>query len=220
MRLAVAPEVCALGLRHARAWILSASRSLVEPVLSETEAAELLGLFPHEDSSAGYRQLLTALGYPETTPAGERLRALVGSRPWQGHGGIIDAVSVASVISGGGIGLHDLAGVREEATLLVRRSPGGERIVPAFSTRSRPIPQGDLTYGVQLPDGGFEPFAWLGKRDTDSAAHQIQPESRRVCVVALGHPQDTPAHTESVLTVVTTALERLGIETSVTAMPS
>ncbi|MFD7244536.1 hypothetical protein [Streptomyces massasporeus] len=220
MRLAVAPEVRALGVHHARAWTLAGESSLLEPVLDAAGAAELLARFPHEDSSAGYRRLLAALGYPETTPAGERLRALVSSRPWQGHGGVVDAVTIASAVIGGGIGLHDLAGVPEGATLLVRRSPGGERIVPAFSSRARPIPQGDLTYGTQLPDGSFEPFAWLGKRDTDSAAHQVKPESRQVCVVALGHPEDTPEHTESVITTVTKVLELLGITARVTAMTS
>lgn len=218
-RLAVSPEVEELGLRHVRAWIL-AGDALTEPVLGAERAGELLGRLPAEDSRAGYRKLISVLGYPDTVPAGERLRELAATRPWQGHGGVIDAVTVASLVAGGGIGLHDAAGLEADATLTVRRSPGGERLVPAFSSRSRPIPEGDLTYGAWKADGAFEPFAWLGKRDADSATRQAGPASRRVCVVALGHPGDTEAHTAGVLTSVMTVLEALGIHAEAAALPT
>ncbi|MFE2205055.1 hypothetical protein [Streptomyces rubiginosohelvolus] len=210
-KLVVEPEVRELGLHHVRAWVLTSDTSLMEPVLSAVEATSLLGRFPHEDSTAGYRRLITSLGYPDIAPAGERLRQAVKERPWKGNGGVVDAVTVASVVVGGGIGLHDLAAVPDQGSIVVRRSPGGERLIPAFSSRSRPIPAGDLTYGVRHPDGAFIPMAWLGKRDSDSAEHQVTPESRAVLVVALGHPQDNPAHTASVITVVAAVLDLLGL---------
>ncbi|MFG2348680.1 hypothetical protein [Streptomyces phaeochromogenes] len=219
MKLTVAPEVRDLGLRHARAWTLTSDTSLLEPVLSATDAAALLSRFPHEDSALGYRKLISSLGYPDTTPAGERLRQLVAERPWQGHGGVVDAINIASVVVGGGIGLHDLAGLPKGTPLVIRRSPGGERIVPAFSSRSRPIPAGDLTYGMHHPDGTFAPMAWLGKRDSDSAEHQVTAQSRIVCAIALGHPDDSPEHTDSVITVVAAALELLGLRAEIRAVP-
>ena len=220
LKLTVAPDARGLGLRHVRAWTLSAPVPMTEPVLDASDAAGLLARLPREDSCTGYRKLMAALGHPGTTPAGERLRNLVAERPWQGHGGVIDAVTIASVTAGGGIGLHDLGEVPDGSSLLVRRSPGGERIVPAFSSRSRPIPSGDLTYGVQRPDETFEPLAWLGKRDTDSAAHQVAPDSRTVCVIALGHPDDGPRHTESVITAVDAVLRLLGIPVAIQTVPA
>ncbi|MGX1965746.1 hypothetical protein [Streptomyces sp. CB02115] len=217
--MVVAPEVRQLGLQHARVWVLSGETPLTEPVLSAAQAARLLASLPSEDSVAGYRRLMSALGHPDTVPAGERLRELVASRPWQGHGGVIDAVTIASVVAGGGIGLHDVNDMDSEAHLVVRRSPGGERITPAFSSRSRPIPEGDLTYGALTSDGCFQPFAWLGKRDTDAATLQVSPSSRQVCVVALGHPGDTAEHTERVISSVTSCLDVLGIQVRVTPLP-
>ncbi|MET9257383.1 hypothetical protein [Streptomyces sp. NPDC003717] len=218
-RLAVAPDARALGLRHVRGWTLSAAGPLTEPVLGAEEAAGLLARLPREDSVTGYRKLMAALGHPGTTPAGERLRELVAGREWSGHGGVIDAVTLASVALGGGIGLHDLTGVPDGSSLLVRRSPGGERIVPAFSSRSRPVPAGDLTYGLRSPGGEFAPMAWLGKRDTDSAEHQVSAASRRVCVLALGHPDDTPEHTASAIGAVGEVLGVLGIAAEVQEIP-
>ncbi|MDX3382217.1 hypothetical protein PV682_12220 [Streptomyces niveiscabiei] len=220
LKLAVAPEVRdGLGLHHVRVWSVRSASPLLEPVLGAAQAAALLESLPREDSLAGYRSLLTALGHPGTTPAGERLRALVADRPWQGHGGLVDAVTLASVAAGGGVGLHDPGALPAGSALVVRRSPGGERIVPAFSTRSRPVPAGDLTYGVEASDGTFTPMAWLGRRDTDSAAHQVRPDSRGALVVALGHPGDRPGHTESVIASVGRVLEVLGLRAEIGPLP-
>jgi len=219
LKLVVAPDARALGLRHVRAWTLSAPVPMTEPVLDASGATELLAGLPREDSRTGYRKLMAALGHPGTTPAGERLRDAVAQRPWRGHGGVIDAVTIASVTVGGGIGLHDLGRLPVGSSVLVRRSPGGERIVPAFSSRSRPIPSGDLTYGIQRPGETFEPLAWLGKRDSDSAEHQVTSDSHSVCVIALGHPDDGPRHTEAVITAVESALRLLRIPVEVRAIP-
>ncbi|WP_128557895.1 hypothetical protein [Streptomyces triticagri] len=192
---------------------------MTEPALSAAAATELLALSPREDSGAGYRKLLATLGHPGTTPAGERLRRLVAQRPWRGHGGVIDAVTIASVVLGGGIGLHDVTDIPDGSTVLVRRSPGGERIVPAFSSRSRPVPSGDLTYGLRAPDGTFTPLAWLGRQDSDSADHQVTASSRTVCVIALGHPDDDPRHTRTAITTIDGVLRRLGIHLDIHPVP-
>ncbi|MEX3105825.1 hypothetical protein [Streptomyces sp. ST1020] len=108
LKLVVAPEVRdGLGLHHVRVWSVRSAGPLAAPVLGARDAAALLESLPREDSLTGYRSLLTALGHPGTTPAGERLRELVAGRPWQGHGGLVDAVTLASVAAGGGVGLHD-----------------------------------------------------------------------------------------------------------------
>ncbi|MFM9613858.1 hypothetical protein DF268_14755 [Streptomyces sp. V2] len=221
LKLVVAPEVRdGLGLHHVRVWSVRSAGPLAAPVLGARDAAALLESLPREDSLTGYRSLLTALGHPGTTPAGERLRELIAGRPWQGHGGLVDAVTLASVAAGGGVGLHDPGTLPAGAAFVVRRSPGGERIVPAFSTRSRPVPAGDLTYGIEAGDGTFTPMAWLGRRDTDSAAHQLRPASHTALVVALGHPQDRPEHTESVITTVERVLETLALRTTIDHLPT
>lgn len=78
--------------------------------------------------------------------------------------------------------------------MAVRRSSGAEKIVPAFRNSARVIPVGDLVYGIRSAEG-FEPLAWLGKRDVDAAIGQVSERTRVALVVALGHDGLTTADT-------------------------
>ncbi|NUR90914.1 MAG: hypothetical protein HOY71_43145 [Nonomuraea sp.] len=189
MRITITAQARELGLRHVRGWRIEGARPLLDgPALTAEEAAELAT--PYGEAS-GYAELLSRLGHPEQTPAGERSRKLVAERGWRSYGPAIDAVNVATLRHGGGVGLHRIPG--EDAEIVVGRGTGQERIVPAFTTKSKPIPAGDLIYG---PAGS--PMAWLGKRDTDSADYQIQADTVAGVVIALGHPGDDPAHTAAI----------------------
>ena len=199
MRLVISPSALQLGLRHARAWRLNSPHPLLDDGGLPAETA-LAACGPQSaESPAGYRKLLVELGYEGTVPAGERLRETVTTRGWRSHGIVIDAISIATLRHGGGVGLHHLTPEDLESDLLVTRAAGGERITPAFSSKSRPIPAGDLVYGTAAADGSLaEPFAWLGKRDCDAAARQLTEESRHALVVVLGCPDEPASHSERI----------------------
>jgi hypothetical protein len=206
MHLTVSPDTRALGLHHVRAWRLKGKHSLLDG--DGLTADRLASLYAEDDAEVplGYRQLLADLGYPGTVPAGERLRELTRTRGWRSHGAVVDAVSLATLRHGAGIGLHRLSHEDENLGLAVTRATGRERITPAFSTKSRPVPAGDLIYGVPTADGSVTPFAWLGRRDCDSADHQLAPDSRDAVLIVLGCPGETADHTEGVGTTVAEVL--------------
>ncbi|MFJ2609154.1 hypothetical protein ACIQOU_00825 [Streptomyces sp. NPDC091279] len=196
MTVRISTEARDLGLAHARAWRLSSPAGLLrdDGLNAEQVAAMYDAQAPLPE---GYRKLLAGLGHPEVVPAGERLRDVVAGRGWASHGAVVDAVSVATLRHGAGIGLHRMPGAGQE--LLIRRASGGERIVPAFSSKSRPVPVGDLLYGVAAPDGtGFEPLAWLGRRDCDAAGWQVADGDREAVMVVLGCPGEGAEHTEEI----------------------
>ncbi|MBB5935025.1 hypothetical protein [Streptomyces zagrosensis] len=218
MRLLVSPEAHELGLRHSRAWRLAADAPLLggDGLSAEQVAAAYDAASPLPD---GYRKLLAGLGYPDVVPAGERLRTLLDTRGWRSHGTVVDAVSVATLRHGAGIGLHRLLPTDDDQHLVVGRATGAERIVPAFSTRSRPIPAGDLIYGVPGPDAGVEPFAWLGRRDCDSAERQVAESDQEALLVVLGCPGEEASHTEAIGATVAEVLRSVRADITLTPLP-
>jgi hypothetical protein len=205
MRVITSPSALALGLLHVRAWRLTSDQPLLDGAGTGPEPAEAACGPDAREIPDGYRRLLIDLGYEGTLPAGERLRDAVRSRGWRSHGAVVDAVSIATLRHGAGIGLHSLLEPDEKRDLLVTRASGTERIVPAFSTKSRPVPAGDLVYGLVEADqfeedalGSAEPFAWLGRRDCDSAGRQLTPDSREALLVVLGCPGQPASHSEEI----------------------
>ncbi|MDI3389359.1 hypothetical protein QIS99_24635 [Streptomyces sp. B-S-A8] len=218
MHLNVSTDVLALGLRHVRVWQLSSDL----PLLSGTgpTVEELAG--PREAYAPvppGYADLFAVLGYPDTVPAGARLRELAATRELRSHGLVVDVVSAATLFHGGGIGLHQLPDEDAEADFLVTRAKGSERMVPAFSKKSRPVPEGDLLYGAAHPDGRFHPYAWLGRRDCDAADRQLTEDSRRALLVALGCPGEGPEHTEAIGSAVARLLAEHGSGIRISEVP-
>ncbi|MEU8872174.1 hypothetical protein AB0D24_13540 [Streptomyces javensis] len=217
MKCLVSPEARALGLHHSRAWRLTAATPLLggDGLTAEQVAAAYDADSPLPE---GYRKLLAELGYPDVVPAGERLRTVLGTRGWRAHGPVVDAVSVATLRHGAGIGLHRLLPADAERDLVVARATGAERIVPAFSTRSRPIPAGDLIYGAREPEGNVEPFAWLGHRDCDSAERQLSEADHEGLLVVLGCPDEGTDHTEVIGATVAEILRPVRADITLTPL--
>ncbi|MGX8903833.1 hypothetical protein ACR820_00865 [Streptomyces netropsis] len=217
MRLLVSEEARSLGLINPRAWQLTADAPLLGGEgLSARQAAA-----SYDADTAlpqGYRKLLAGLGYPDVVPAGERLRTLLATRGWRSHGPVVDAVSVATLRHGAGIGLHRLLPTDAERDLLIGRAKGGERIVPAFSTRSRPIPAGDLIYGAAGPEVDLEPFAWLGRRDCDSAERQLTESDHQGLLVVLGCPDEDAGHTDAIGATVAEVLRSVRPDITLTPL--
>ncbi|WP_432093058.1 hypothetical protein [Streptomyces sp. bgisy100] len=205
MHLRVTPEAHALGLHHPRAWRLSSTRPLLGT--DGLSAEQVDALFDAGNAIPdGYRELLTRLGHPGVIPAGERLRDVLRTRGWKSHGAVVDAVSVATLRHGGGIGLHRWLPVDGHRSLVVTRAAGGERITPAFATRSRPVPPGDLVYGSQASDDELELFAWLGRRDCDSADRQLTVDDKEALLVVLGCPGEDAVHAKEIGTTIAEVL--------------
>ncbi|MFB7464855.1 hypothetical protein ACFCZ1_15380 [Streptomyces sp. NPDC056224] len=211
-------EARSLGLRHPRVWRLNAGRPLLsaEGLTAEEAHSRYADQQPIPD---GYRKVLAELGYPSVIPAGERLRELVATRGWKSHGAVVDAVTVATLVHGGGIGLHQAPPSDAGLDLVVTRAAGGERIVPAFSTKSRPIPAGDLVYGLARPGEPLEPLAWLGKRDCDAAGHQLAPDSHEALLVVLGCPGEDARHSEEIGATVARILTEARFEVVMAPVP-
>ncbi len=220
MRLLVSQEARALGLLYPRAWRLSSERPLLDGE-GLTDAQVTAAYDADAPLPAGYRKLLAELGYPDLTPAGERLRDVLRTRGWKSHGAVVDAVSAATLRHGAGIGLHHVSSGDDSRDLVVTRAGGGERITPAFSSKSRPIPAGDLVYGLVRTEGGPgpEPFAWLGRRDCDSAERQLTEESREALLVVLGCPGEDAAHSEAIGATVRQVLAALRNDVTFTEIP-
>ncbi|MEU7564372.1 hypothetical protein [Streptomyces eurythermus] len=214
MRLIISPDAAELGLSHARAWLVEAETPLLDGSgIAPDDALRLASADAHP-VPAGYAELLAALGHPGTVPAGERLRELVRTRGWRSIGAVVDAINVATLRHGGGIGLHRLDHAELTADCVVTRARGTERIVPAFSTRSRPVPGGDLVYGLRED----EPFAWLGRRDCDAADRQLTETSRLVLLVVLGCPGQDGSHTEAIGATISDLLRSLRPDAGLTAL--
>lgn len=215
MHLRTSPYARALGLHHPRAWRLRGGLPLLStPGLTADQA--LAQYDPDSPVPPGYRALLTGLGHPGVIPAGERLRDLVAERGWRSHGAVIDAVTVATLRHGAGIGLHRLP-ADEDRDLLITRATGTERITPAFSNKSRPIPAGDLVYGLApVGDAPLDPFAWLGRRDCDAAHYQLADDSHEALLVVLGCPGQGAEHTAAIGTTVSELLALAGADVTFT----
>ncbi|MGI5255475.1 hypothetical protein [Actinacidiphila glaucinigra] len=217
MYLTTLPDALALGLDHVRAWRLTSHQPLLDNAgLTADEA--LVAASSRTEGPSGYRTLLESLGYAGTVPAGDRLRDTVNTRGWRSHAAVVDAVSIATLLHGGGLGLHRLTGDDERRDLVVTRAHGTERITPAFSTRSRQIPAGDLVYGVRLSDSELQPFAWLGRRDCDSAERQLTEDTCEAVLVALGCPDEDESHTDVIGETVARILSNCRPDISMTAL--
>jgi DNA/RNA-binding domain of Phe-tRNA-synthetase-like protein len=205
----VEPDAAALGLANASAVLIDSDEPFGSAGLSEEELAAAVAMSslgpPEED---GYFHVLSALGYSGVEPAGRRLVRVAAERGLRSYGLLVDACNVVALRHAAGIGLHDLGGHADQyRELVVFRARGGEKIVPAFRDSVKSIPVGDLVYGFHTADG-FEPLAWLGKRDTDSAAGQIRESTMSAVVVVLGHGDVTAADTATMCAEVTDLVRR------------
>ncbi len=87
MELTVDPSVIKLGLVDVRAYRISASQPLLSTRFRAGGGTGRGNAF-NETARTGYRRLLTSLGYPELTPAGESLQVLIRERGCRSYGGI------------------------------------------------------------------------------------------------------------------------------------
>lgn len=134
----------------------------------------------------GFRELYARIN-SSVTPAGERFLQSLAAKPFPRYGNLIDAYNIVALETVSPFGMHDAQELLDsKGPLIFRRALGNEEIIPAFRKDKSKIPQGDFTYGIER-DGKFVPFAWLGKKDVDSKAHQIGETTQALLFTAIGN---------------------------------
>lgn len=143
------------------------------------------------DYVQGFRRLYQGIG-SEITPVGENLlKNCMERNKFPRYGNLVDAYNIVALENVTPIGVHDAKKLIENGTLIFRRAYGDEKIVPAFKKEQFTIPKGDFTYGIMSSNGTFDPFAWLGKQDTDSKPYQLTSKSKNFLFTAIGHQETT-----------------------------
>lgn len=152
-------------------------------------------VFPRADVR-GFRELYKDLGHKKVVPAGEKLlKNCERKGEFPRYGNLVDAYNIVAFEEVTPIGVHDgECLLAPDATLIFRRAIGDEKIVPAFKDKEFTIPKGDLTYGIQTAEGRFDPFAWLGKQDTDSKPYQLKEETTTMLLTAIGNKHTSEEH--------------------------
>ena len=106
------------------------------------------------------------------------------------YNNVVLAYLLASVEYLTPIGAHDATDITKDSTFVIKKASGNEKITPSFETEEVAIFEGEFTYGTESKEKGFDPYAWLGSRDVDSALHQIKEDSSKAIFTVIGH-QDT-----------------------------
>lgn len=134
----------------------------------------------------GFRELYARIN-SSVTPAGERFLQSLTAKPFPRYGNLIDAYNIVALETVSPFGMHDAKELLDsKGPLVFKRALGNEEIHPAFKKEKATIPQGDFTYGIER-DGKFVPFAWLGKEDVDSKAHQVSKKTQALLFTAIGN---------------------------------
>lgn len=140
----------------------------------------------------GYGTQLSLLGFPETRPANLKLIDRCLEQGPLSINNVVDAYNVAALTYGASLGGHALA--QRPAALELRLARPGERILPLFQSRTRPIAVGSLVYGI-----GDELLACIGSRDVDADGFRITAATQGLLLVSLGHADTSAQFNEQVL---------------------
>ena len=160
-------------------WLTNHLRNASKSILSQPEVK-------------GFNNLFTNLGYPEQTPAGQRLIELILKRGINRYNNIIDSYNIVSALYGSGIGMHDFKDIDDD--IYVRRALGHEKILPLFKNKNKKIPAGDLVYSTK-----DEIIAWIGKNDIDSDNFKIKNETHDILLVILGNKETSESYNLKIL---------------------
>lgn len=140
----------------------------------------------------GFEDLSAQLGYEDNrTPAGRYRIELVQKRGFRAVNNLVDAYNLASLEFGSSVGLHDVSG-RESLEIHAYRATGAESIKPLHRGAAVRVPEGDLVYGVRVPEPAL--MAALGngvgtEADFDSDDFKVTDRTTSVLLVALGNAE-------------------------------
>lgn len=201
MRLVVEPSARDLGIINPVTCLIENITVQPAPPALTAEIDKRLGILKqtHErilaaPETAGFAELFAKMGYPDQTPAGQRMIETTLTRGMKSYNNVIDAYNIVSVMHGCGLGLHDLSG--HDGDLCAWRADGSETIVPMFKSEAKPVNAGDLVYGLVSPSASEQRtlLAWLGKRDVDSDTYKVTNESTSLLLVVLGNARTSREH--------------------------
>lgn len=144
----------------------------------------------------GFKTLFECLGYPDQTPAGERLLSRIRERGFPRYSNIVDAYNIVVARHICGLGMHDASTLRDPDDIVVRLARGNERITPLLKDRQRPVQAGDLIYGPARHIDA--PMAWLGRSDIDADNWKVTGTSEQVLLVVLGNSATSRQYNEQI----------------------
>jgi len=205
MRLIIEPSARELGIINPVACLIQNIAIKPAPPALRAEIDKRLDILQqtHQQilsapETTGFAELFAKMGYPDQTPAGQRMIETTLARGLTSYNNVIDAYNVVSVMHGCGLGLHDVSGYHGD--LHVRRADGSETIVPMFKSGSKPVNAGDLVYGLASPSAPEQRtlLAWLGKRDVDSDTFKVTDQSTSLLLVVLGNARTSREHNASI----------------------
>lgn len=140
----------------------------------------------------GYQDQLRVLGFNDTRPANLKLMERCLEKGALCINNVVDAYNLAALTFGASLGGHGLS--QRPARIEVRLAQPGDRIVPLFQSRSRPVAAGSIVYGT-----GDELMACIGGKDVDAELFRISEATTAVLLVSLGHHQVDAAFNEGLL---------------------
>lgn len=200
-RLVLHADARAVGVLHPVACLVSEVAVMRETLALEDAAAQAMRLVEQEADEllaqptvSGFRELFERLGYPDQTPAGERvIRAFQRPGSFKHINNLVDACNLATFSSGGGLGLHDASEILDtHEDVHIYRALGDEKIVPLFKRVATAVEPGDLVYGLVGPPARL--LAWLGRQDVDADDFRVAEATSSVLLVALGNEATTEDH--------------------------
>jgi DNA/RNA-binding domain of Phe-tRNA-synthetase-like protein len=167
--------------------------------------------------ATAFQGLFTRMGYPDTVPAGAKLRARIAESGLKQISPIVDAYNLVSARYAYGIGAHDAARLpfQESVELTIRRSVEGDGIVPLLGSKTKRLPVGDLIYTV-----GDRTVAWLGKRDVDADEFKLLETTQIAFFVLIGVQGIAAAELDEVGRLLVAYLRRVCPRISATTFTS
>jgi DNA/RNA-binding domain of Phe-tRNA-synthetase-like protein len=188
LRLIVHEDAYELGIRHPVACLIrninissqlcnvltDSVQSMMDTILNHSQ--EILA----RPEVVGFHTLFEKLGYPNQTPAGQRLIEFLQTKGFKSYNNIVDSYNIASALFASGLGLHNTATITEDIQIF--RAKGDETIKPLFQNQSQKIAKGDIIY-----TNGKNVIAWLGKKDVDSEDFKVSDDTTSLLLIALGN---------------------------------
>ncbi len=182
----VTDDVRALGINpvgcHIRNLDVQAETDALDAEINEInqltgDASEVV----ESDVVSGSRELFRRLGRPDQEPAGEQLVKLIEARGFNRNNNVVDAYNIVGARSGAIMGMHDAGDISGPIT--VRRTDGGETMLPIFHEELETAAEGDLIWESQE-----RILALLGPISRDAAPFKVTNDTTEVVIMVPGNP--------------------------------
>ncbi|GAB5398962.1 MAG: hypothetical protein Aureis2KO_05470 [Aureisphaera sp.] len=143
----------------------------------------------------GFKQLFTALGYPNQQTAADRLIEQYTKKPFKSINNLVDSYNIVSALYGYPIGLHDANKIKSD--IKIDLASDHETIIPMFRNSQKKVKPNDLIY---KDDNGI--LCWMGKRDIDSDLYKVDKKTSEVFIMCMGNPITDHSENQYILEII------------------